>query len=256
MHLLLSLANKSVALGLDALLSSLTESLVLGTLSIHLLLEQTLTLSLSLGLLDVFNQTTLVLEGVTLGEVVKLVVEVLVDLAGGTVADEETTENTHAAHPEEGAGHTGLLGTLALTQTAVTADPAGLGELTGAGARVHGDGLADDEAILDELADGLAGVGVGDFAHLIGVEPNLALAAADHGGREALLGAKVDPIERRTHEVSMRPRSELSSPCSFFLASSWVVMVGKDAETLAPVRTVQGWAEHGQNVHHEIVFPP
>jgi hypothetical protein len=52
MHLLLSLANKSVALGLDALLSSLTESLVLGTLSIHLLLEQTLTLSLSLGLLD------------------------------------------------------------------------------------------------------------------------------------------------------------------------------------------------------------
>jgi large subunit ribosomal protein L19e len=195
MHLLLSLANKSVALGLNALLSSLTESLVLGTLSIHLLLEQTLTLSLSLGLLDVFNQTTLVLEGVTLGEVVQLVVEVLVDLAGGTVADEETTEDTHAAHPEEGAGHTGLLGTLALTQTAVTADPAGLGELTGAGARVHGNGLADDEAILDELADGLAGVGVGDFAHLIGVEPNLALAAADHGGREALLGAKVDHLE-------------------------------------------------------------
>jgi hypothetical protein len=53
----------------------------------------------------------------------------------------------------------------------------------------------------------------------------------------------------------MRPRSNFSSPCSFFFASSWVV-VGKCAETLAPVRTVQGWAEHGQNVHHIIVFPP
>ncbi|KAL2824645.1 hypothetical protein BDW59DRAFT_84298 [Aspergillus cavernicola] len=49
----------------------------------------------------VFDQATLVLEGVTLGEVVELVVEVLVDLASGTVADEETTENTHAAHPDE-----------------------------------------------------------------------------------------------------------------------------------------------------------
>lgn len=152
-----------------------------------------------------FNQGTLVLEGVTLGQVVKLVVEVLVDLASGTVADEETTQNTHAAHPEEGAGLTSLLGTLTLTQTAVTTDPAGQVELAGTGAGVHGHGLADDEAILDELADGLAGVGVGDFAHLIGVEPNLALAAAHHGGGEALLGAKVDPVEREKHAVSMRP---------------------------------------------------
>ena len=164
----------------------------------------------------VLNEGTLVLEGVTLAQVVELVVEVLVDLAGGTVADEETTENTHAAHPEDLAkqrkkkatsatasrfqfhrasprqaggrrktkvvcvpGHTGILGTLALTQTAVTAVAAGLVELTGAGTGVHGDGLADDQAIADELADGLARVGVGDLAHLIGVEPDLALATAD-----------------------------------------------------------------------------
>jgi hypothetical protein len=36
----------------------------------------------------VFNESTLVLEGVTLGEMVELVVEVLVDLAGGAVLDE------------------------------------------------------------------------------------------------------------------------------------------------------------------------
>ena len=61
---------------------------------------------------------------------------------------------------------------------------------------MHGDGLADDEAILDELADGLAGVGVGDFADLVGVEPDLALSAADHGGREALLCAEIDPTRQ------------------------------------------------------------
>ena len=35
----------------------------------------------------VFNESTLVLEGVTLGQVVQLVVKVLVDLSGGTVLD-------------------------------------------------------------------------------------------------------------------------------------------------------------------------
>jgi hypothetical protein len=44
---------------------------------------------------------------------------------------------------------------------------------------VLGDGLSDDEAIGDELSDGLARVGVGDLALLVGVEPDLALATAD-----------------------------------------------------------------------------
>ena len=35
-----------------------------------------------------FDECTLVLEGVTLAEVIELVVEVLVDLAGGAVLDE------------------------------------------------------------------------------------------------------------------------------------------------------------------------
>jgi len=61
---------------------------------------------------------------------------------------------------------------------------------------VHGDGLADDEAIGLELADGLTGVGVGDFVALIRVEPDLALAAAKDGRRQALLSAKVRPAEK------------------------------------------------------------
>lgn len=69
---------------------------------------------------------------------------------------------------------------------------------------MHGDGLADDEAILDELADGLAGVGVGDFAGLVGVKPDLALSAADHGGRKALLRAEIDPTKQEWSAFSSK----------------------------------------------------
>ena len=66
---------------------------------------------------------------------------------------------------------------------------------------MHSDGLADDEAICDELSDGLAGVGVGDFAGLVGVEPDLALSAADDGGRQALLGSEVDPTVKKNVSI-------------------------------------------------------
>lgn len=96
-------------------------------------------------------------------------------------------------------GHTGVLGTLPLTETTVSANSSGGSQLSGAGTGVHGDGLADDEAILNELADGLAGVGVGDLAHFVRVEPDLALSAANNGRRKALLRAEIDPksIERQ-----------------------------------------------------------
>lgn len=61
---------------------------------------------------------------------------------------------------------------------------------------MHDYGLANDKAIGNELADGLAGVGVGDFVDFVRVQPYLALAAADDRGREALLRAKVDPVVR------------------------------------------------------------
>lgn len=177
----------------------------------------------------VFNESTLVLEGVTLGEVVQLVVEVPVDLSGSTVLDEKTAEDTEAAHPEDLAidmrvsrrsqsihsphsiacpppdsgrchrdcipWHTSIRSTLPLTEPTVSANSSGGSQGTGAGTRVHGDGLADDETILDELADRLTGVGVGDFAGLVGVEPDLALSTSDHGGREALLRTEIDPVD-------------------------------------------------------------
>lgn len=93
--------------------------------------------------------------------------------------------------------HTGVGGTLALTEASVTSVPAGEVKLTSTGSGVHGDGLADDEAIGDELSHSLAGVGVADLADFVGIEPDLVLAAADDRRGQALLGEKVGPIVRK-----------------------------------------------------------
>lgn len=154
------------------------------------------------------NKGALVLEGVTLAQVVELVVQMLVDLAASTVLDEEAAEDSEAAHPQNLRRHTGVGSTLALTVTTVATDSAGKVELAGAGARVHRHGLSDDEAIGDQLADGLARVGVGDFALLIGVEPDLALAAADDRRGETLLSSQVDP----KRNCSLAYRTTLSLP--------------------------------------------
>lgn len=103
--------------------------------------------------------------------------------------------------------HTGIGGTLPLSETTVATNSPGEVQLTRAGTRVHGDGLSDDEAIGDELANGLAGVGVGDLVDLVGVEPNLALTAAEDIGREALLGDQVDPVQQEIDMSAFRTRS-------------------------------------------------
>lgn len=135
------------------------------------------------------NEGALVLEGVTLAGVVELVVQVLVDLAAGAVLDQQTAEDTETAHPKDLLGHTSIGSTLPLTVAPMTTLPPGKVELASSGSGVLGDGLADDQAIGDQFANSLTGVGVGDFALLVGVEPDLALAAADDRGGQALLGS-------------------------------------------------------------------
>ncbi len=145
------------------------------------------------------NKCSLVLEGVTLAQVVEFVIKVLVDLAAGTVLDEKTAENTKAAHPDNLAvetqsepiqypelktifiipGHTSIRSTLPLTETTVSTNSSCGCEFASARSRVHGDRLADDKAISNELADGLAGVGIRNLAGFIGIKPDLTLSATD-----------------------------------------------------------------------------
>jgi hypothetical protein len=61
---------------------------------------------------------------------------------------------------------------------------------------VHRDRLSDDKAIFCELANGLAGVCLGDFGRFVGIEPDFALAAVKDGCRKAFLGAEIGPVVR------------------------------------------------------------
>ena len=85
--------------------------------------------------------------------------------------------------------HPRLCCTFPLTVPTVSADPSSSRQLSRTGARVHSNGFLDDETIGQHLSDALAGVGIGDFGNFIGIEPDLALANAGHGGRKALLRA-------------------------------------------------------------------
>ena len=69
----------------------------------------------------------------------------------------------------------------------MTSLPLGLISDTHTVARVHNSGLLHDKTILLQSGDVAPGVGQRNLVNLIGVEPNLALSALEHGSGKALL---------------------------------------------------------------------
>lgn len=67
--------------------------------------------------------------------------------------------------------HTSIRSTLPLTKTTMSTNSSSSLEVPGAGSGVHGDRLADNEAIGYELPDGLTGIGIADFICLVRVQP-------------------------------------------------------------------------------------
>ena len=94
---------------------------VLGSSGITLVGDVLLTGGIGLQLVDGLNEYVLVLELVTLGRQVQLVVDVLVNLLGVTVLLQKTTQNALSAHPQNADWHTGVAGTLSLTVTKMAA---------------------------------------------------------------------------------------------------------------------------------------
>lgn len=169
-------------------------SLVARTDGVSLISNDLSTSLFDLGLVDVLHQDTLVLEDVTLDLQVQRVVHVLVDLASFTVLAEHATENAHTTQPNDLGGHASFTGTATLTSALVTTLALSLSHQANTGAAVDFDGLLEDQAVLDELADSLAGVGVGDFGGLVGVHPNLALTGLQDASGEATLQKQARPV--------------------------------------------------------------
>ena len=79
--------------------------------------------------MDSFDEHLLVLERVTLGEQVELVVQVAVDLVGVAVLLEQAAQDADAADPQDLEWHARVGGTLSLIFTGVAA--LGLGRIAG-----------------------------------------------------------------------------------------------------------------------------
>ena len=75
---------------------------------------------LLLHLVDGFNQNVLVLEQVTLGGKVEMMVDVLVDLLGFSILSKKSSEDSLSSHPKDLSWHSGVGGTLSLTITGVS----------------------------------------------------------------------------------------------------------------------------------------
>merc|ERR1712012_1268519 len=148
---------------------------------------------LGLLLVDVLHEDTLVLESVTLGFQVQLVIQVAINLLSLPISLQQPPENTHPHDPHGLLGGSGILGTLALTETSVPSLPACFVVLANTGPGVDGNRLLDDKTILDELADVLARVGVSNLVDLVGVQPHLVLAALHDAGGKALLQPQGTP---------------------------------------------------------------
>ena len=80
-----------------------------------------------------------------------------------------------------------LVLTFPLSIAGVPALPPRLGVLPHPGPRVHSHWLLDHKTVLDELADVLPRVGVGNLVDLVGIEPDLVAAALHRRGGEPLL---------------------------------------------------------------------
>ena len=114
--------------------------------------------------------------------------QVFVNLSSLTVLPQQTPEHTLPPHPLHLRRHTCLGGTLPLSVSGVTTLALRGMEIASSCTRVDSGGFNDNTAVLDELFDMGARVGIADLCLLSGVEPDLSLADTCDGGGEPLLG--------------------------------------------------------------------
>lgn len=188
------LLEQSLSLLRDSLLSSLSSRSVLSSSSLSLILQSLLTGSLSLSSNDVFNEGTLVLEGVTLSRLVEGVVQVSVDLTSISVLSEQSSQDSQSSDPDNLGWETGLLGTFSLTETTVTTGTLGLSKGSSTGSGVDTSWLLDDGTVLVELSDSLTRVGLRNLSGLIWVQPDFSLTDTNDGSSKSLLSSQVSPV--------------------------------------------------------------
>lgn len=113
----------------------------------------------------------------------------LVDLACFSVLSQQPPQNSLSPHPLDLGGQTCLGSTLSFTRTGVPTLTFGGVENGRTSTRVNDGGFDDDTALLYELSDVCARVGIANLGLFSGVEPNLVFADTSDGSSKPLLRA-------------------------------------------------------------------
>lgn len=79
------------------------------------------------------NQRPLMLERISLAEMIQLMIQMLVDLATGPVLHQQAPQHPQSPHPQDLLRHARVRGTLPLAEATMSADAAGGGELSRTG---------------------------------------------------------------------------------------------------------------------------
>ena len=172
------------SLGLEPLFTALAGFLGLRPAGLSLV-RQKLASLVYLQLVDMFHENPFVFEHVTLHFQVQAVIHVAVNLLRFTVSSEQPAQNP--PHPGYLLGHLSIGRTLSLTYTHMPALPVSQGVFPASSPGMDSHRLPDDQLIFDQLLDLLAGVGIGDFISLIGVQLDLLFATAKDAGGKPLL---------------------------------------------------------------------
>ena len=173
-------------LGLELLFTALARFLGLRPAGLSLVRQKFLASLVCLQLVDMFHENPLVFEHVTLHLQVQAVIHVAVNLRF-TVSSEQPAQNSQPPHPGYLLGHSRIGSTLSLTYTHMPCPSSDPRCFSGISPGMDSHRLPDDQPIFDQLPDLLAGVGIGDFISLIGVQPDLLFASAKDPGGKPLL---------------------------------------------------------------------
>merc|ERR1719457_412266 len=125
-----------------------------------LITELLASLLLSFLLVNIFHQHTFVLEHVTFGFHVQLVVQMKVYLLLLSILAQKSSQNSHAVHPDHLLWHTSIRCTMSLAKSLMTSLPFRFQVSSCPCTTVHHLWLPDDQTIFDEFSDVLPRVGV------------------------------------------------------------------------------------------------
>ena len=133
--------------------------------------------SLLLSLDDFLNENFLVLEHVTFGQEIKLLIKGRVDFSHSSILLEESSEGSLFSDPEDFLGHSGVLGSSSLTNSHMSSLSLLLESLVGSESGVDGDVFLLDESSVDVRLDVVSGGPGFDVLDFLWVDPNSVLSA-------------------------------------------------------------------------------